>query len=467
MIEADAVASDMTVAHLKRPLSKGGHVALPVIAQLGKELDEFAELMTQLGYRVVSCDTLGALAGMRGDNPKSILVDVDAWGDDPSAVRETLGAFPEAAVIATATDSGFESRLRAVQSGCGLFLAKPLSWFDLVEVLDRNVEDRRAHPPVVLIVDDDELFVEYVCRALARERIEVHCVSRPVEVLDALVTHQPELLILDVHMNGVDGVEMAAVVRQIPRYASLPIIFLSSEPDGLIRDRARLVGADDFLAKPMTPAQMAVEVRIRVLRGRTIARLIDRDGLTGVLNQRRVRTAVEREIRRARRQDRPLSLAIIDVDRFKSVNDTYGHISGDRVLVMLAKVMRARLRNSDIVGRMGGEEFAVILPETTADTAREVIDEVRRRFREIAHVSVDGRVQFSVSFSAGAAELRPADDLTTLIARADGLLYEAKHGGRDRVIGDGAVRSRNDPVPPTPKPASTVREEGGAIVAIP
>ena len=98
---------------------------------------------------------------------------------------------------------------------------------------------------------------------------------------------------------------------------------------------------------------------------------------------------------------------------------------------------------------------------------REVVDEVRRRFREIAHVSVDGKVQFSVSFSAGVAELRPGGDLTTLIARADGLLYEAKHGGRDRVIGDGAVRSRNDPVPPTPKPASTVREEVGAMVVIP
>ena len=230
------------------------------------------------------------------------------------------------------------------------------------------------------------------------------------DALDALVTHQPELLILDVHMNGVDGVEMAAVVRQIPRYASLPIIFLSSEPDGLIRDRARLVGADDFLAKPMTPAQMAVEVRIRVLRGRTIARLIDRDGLTGVLNQRRVRTAVEREIRRARRQDRPLSLAIIDVDRFKSVNDTYGHDTGDIVLQHIAHLLHCVCTEEDLVARIGGEEFSMILSHVTPEQALNVAERIRTTIENTPINLPSGPLK--VTISIGIAVVDPRDKTT-------------------------------------------------------
>ena len=326
------------------------------------------------------------------------------------------------------------SRVRAVRCGCAAFLAKPLSWFELIEILDRNVEDRRSRNPVVLIVDDDEIFTSIAKKWLSRESIDVVSISSASEILDALISHQPDLLIVDLNIGDDSGFEVAAVVRQMPRYAGLPIVFLSGETDADVRDRARFIGAEDFLRKPIAPKRLAIEVRLRVQRGRSIARLIDRDGLTGMLNQRRLRSAIEREIRRARRQSQPLSLAIIDVDFFKSVNDTHGHVSGDRVLLMLAKVMRARLRLSDVIGRMGGEEFAVIMPDTTAAVARQVVDDLRQNFGNIAHYSADGVGRFKVSFSAGVSELQDVDDITTLISRSDDLLYRAKKSGRNCVV---------------------------------
>lgn len=411
-----------------------------IVIQLGSALDAATSLMGHLGHRVISCDSCASLGRQLSEHPRSVVViDLDAAAVDPEVLRETVSQSLDTYIIGIAQDAGFTSRIRAVRSGCAAFLAKPLSWFDLIETLDRNVEDRRSHNPVVLIVDDDEIFTTIAERGLATENIDVVSIPRASDTLDALISYQPDLLVVDLNIGDASGFEVAAVVRQMPRYVGLPIVFLSGDTSGDVHDRARLIGADDFLRKPISPKRLAIEIRLRVQRGRAIARLMDRDGLTGMLNQRRLRSAIEREIRRARRQLYPLSLAIIDVDFFKAVNDTHGHVSGDRVLLMLAKVMRARLRLSDVIGRMGGEEFAVIMPDTTVAVARQVIDDLRQNFGNITHHSADGLAQFKVSFSAGVSELRDSDDITTFIARSDDLLYRAKKSGRNRVVaGDSA-----------------------------
>jgi len=435
-----------------------------IVIQLGNELDAVASLMGHLGYRVIGCDNAAGLRNRLSENPRSVAVlDIDAWSGEPEILRNVVSEFLGAYVIGIAQDAGFPSRIKAVRSGCSAFLAKPLSWFDLIEILDRNVEDRRAHNPIVMIVDDDEIFTTVAKRSLAVENIDVVSVSRASDTLDALISHQPDLLIVDLNIGDASGFEVAAIVRQIPRYVGLPIIFLSGESGSESYDRARLIGAEDFLLKPISPKRLAIEVRLRVQRWRAVARLMDRDGLTGMLNQRRLRSAIEREIRRARRQPHPLSLAVIDVDFFKAVNDTFGHVSGDRVLLMLAKVMRARLRLSDVIGRMGGEEFAVILPDTNVAVARKVIDDLRSNFANICHHSADGEKQFKVTFSAGVSELRTSDDITTFIARSDELLYRAKQLGRNQVAGDdGTFPSPTIRVPDGAKQMLVVGE-GGSV----
>jgi diguanylate cyclase (GGDEF)-like protein len=163
----------------------------------------------------------------------------------------------------------------------------------------------------------------------------------------------------------------------------------------------------------------------------TIYRMTIVDGLTGVHNKRFLMESLEREIPRARRHDRPLSLVMFDIDHFKSINDTFGHLAGDYVLKELAGVVKSRLRPDDILGRYGGEEFAVILPETGVEGGRAIAEELRKLVQE-HRFEFEGE-QMAVTVSLGVAQLPDGSDVLNFIKIADERLYEAKRGGRNRV----------------------------------
>jgi diguanylate cyclase (GGDEF)-like protein len=157
-----------------------------------------------------------------------------------------------------------------------------------------------------------------------------------------------------------------------------------------------------------------------------------RDGLTGLLNHTETKGQLSIELARAKRREAPLAFAMIDLDNFKTVNDTYGHPTGDRVLKNLSRLLQQRLRKTDVIGRYGGEEFAVILIDTDGSTAFEVLDEIRAGFGQILQLS--GNVEFSTTFSCGIAVFPDYPDAASLNAAADRALYEAKNSGRNQVI---------------------------------
>ena len=156
-----------------------------------------------------------------------------------------------------------------------------------------------------------------------------------------------------------------------------------------------------------------------------------RDGLTGLLNHTAIIEQLGREIVRSNRLKTPLSFAMVDVDFFKKVNDTYGHAAGDRVLKSLARLLKQRLRGTDIVGRYGGEEFAVIMTDTDAPDAAKVIDEIRKVFSRLLHMS-DNR-EFNVTFSCGIADIQQFPDVESVSNAADKVLDDAKMKGRNQV----------------------------------
>jgi diguanylate cyclase (GGDEF)-like protein len=251
-------------------------------------------------------------------------------------------------------------------------------------------------------------------------------------VMRALVEFMPDLVLMDMYMPTCNGLELAAVIRQQEAYVSIPIVFLSTEANLDMQLKAMQIGGDDFLTKPIQPEQLVSAVSSRVQRSQTLRSLMVRDSLTGLLKHTIVKERLEVETARAQRQGIPMAFAMIDIDHFKLVNDMYGHATGDRVIKSLARLLQQRLRKSDIIGRYGGEEFALILPNTDSMAASKVLDELRDGFARIRQQS--NGAMFYTTFSCGVAEFPSCDNAARLIDAADRALYAAKHAGRNRVV---------------------------------
>jgi diguanylate cyclase (GGDEF)-like protein len=223
-------------------------------------------------------------------------------------------------------------------------------------------------------------------------------------------------------------------MRQSRKLLSLPIVFLSAERNARRQFEARQLGGDDFIVKPVQLQQLVALVRMRAERAVALRSMMERDSLTGLFNHGRFKERLNHELERCRRSGVELSLVMIDLDKFKSINDTYGHVAGDRVIRAMAHTLTMGLRRIDIVGRLGGEEFGVLLLDTATCAAALVIDKPRARFSEIAFESA-GR-SFSVTFSAGLSGRRDHGQMNSLLESADAALYAAKRAGRDRIVAD-------------------------------
>ncbi len=227
------------------------------------------------------------------------------------------------------------------------------------------------------------------------------------------------------------GMELASVIRQIEAFVGLPIVFLSAETDRDKQLAAVGLGGDDFLVKPIKPEHLISAVVSRTERYRKLRSVMMRDGLTGLFNHSSITDRLEQEAARARRQQIPLSVVMIDIDHFKQVNDTYGHPVGDRVIKSLARLLTQRLRVTDIVGRYGGEEFLVILPDTAAEQALSLVDKLREAFSQLLQHA--GGKRFFTTCSVGVASHPTWTEPAALKEAADQALYQAKRGGRNRV----------------------------------
>ncbi|MBA1145829.1 diguanylate cyclase [Ectothiorhodospiraceae bacterium WFHF3C12] len=420
-----------------------GHTVFLLVgdAEVAAELEHQA---AHFGYTILRFRDLAALTGgLRRECPSAVIVDLAPGGAGlalEGAVAEVRAAAgPDLPVLVLADEGGLASRLRAARADVSALFVKPVDMHELVDGLDvatRQEPERRFH---VVIVEDSRTQAKYYSAILQRAGMECAVVSDPEDLLDVLAAQPFDLILMDMYMPGCNGVELAKVVRQMPVYESIPIVFLSGETEIDRQLDAMSLGADDFLTKPISPAHLIRSVTIRAERARTLRSFMVTDNLTGLLNHSRIKEQLEIEVARTARNGSVVSFVMLDIDRFKAVNDTYGHPVGDRVIKTLARVLRQRLRTTDFIGRYGGEEFAVILPDTPPADAARVIDGIRKTFGSIRHFS-HGQV-FSVSFSAGIAAVPPVQDVLNLAGRADAALYAAKRAGRDRVeLAEGAVR---------------------------
>lgn len=335
-------------------------------------------------------------------------------------------------VIFMSLSGDFSSRLQAVRMGGDAYFAKPVDIIEIVEALDTLTRRETPEPFRIFIIDDEPQLAAYYALILKQAGMLAQASSDPMEALQKLGEFNPDLIVMDVYMPECSGLELAAVIRQIKAFVSVPIVFLSVETNIQRQLDAMRLGGDDFLTKPIEPGRFTSLVMYRAQRARILRSHMTCDSLTGLLNHSTTKLRLDSEIARAGRQGNKTSFALIDIDNFKIVNDTFGHYAGDQVIKSLSRLLMQRLRKTDIIGRYGGEEFAVILPETDGAVAGGVMDEIRESFLKISHQKSDE--SFTVTLSCGISCFPDCSNATALINAADCALYEAKRGGRNRVV---------------------------------
>jgi diguanylate cyclase (GGDEF)-like protein len=420
----------------RRPLAAGSRVDNRLIYLVIDDAERAQDLALQIGYFGYTADIfvdMSNLADMvQQAAPAAIVVDtalLEGGGEVLAAVRRTPPAPP---IFFISVYDAIATRLQAVQAGGEAYFTDPVNIGGLIDKLDLLATGQELEPYRILIVDDEMEQAQDYALTLERAGMTTAVIVEPLHVMRALVEFMPDLILMDMYMPDCNGLELAAVIRQLEAYVSIPIVFLSMEDNLDMQLEAIHIGGDDFLTKPIQPDQLVLAVTSRVKRSLVLRSLMVRDSLTGLLKHTILKERLEVEVARAQRQAARLVFAMIDIDHFKSINDTHGHATGDRVIKSLARLLQQRLRKSDVIGRYGGEEFAVILPDTDGVAALKVLDELRAGFAHIRQQS--GDEVFYVTFSCGIAGYPHYNNADGLIDAADRALYDAKHAGRNLVL---------------------------------
>ena len=388
----------------------------------------------RFGYRCIrfseSSEFIEAFAKQK---PEAVVMDAQVADVMIKADSDIFDRFRDEDIplIFTSNEDNFNYRHNAARVDAVGFMVEPYKEEDIAETFDRYFSFPSRGPYRVLLVEDIQFHIEYISSVLEKVGMQVEAVSNPLEVLDRMEQFNPEIILMDLYMPNCNGIELAKIIRQYPRYLTIPIAYLSVEENIDKQLDALSIGGDDFITKSISEQQLAYAVKNRIVRYRSLCRMLASDGLTGLLNHSKLKESLAQEVARASRQGSVFSYAMIDVDNFKNINDTYGHAAGDQVLKTLAQLLKGRFRGSDVIGRYGGEEFAVILPNTEKNDAIRILDDLRADFSLITHVSNND--EFNVTFSCGVASYPEIENIRTLCEVADMALYKAKHSGRNRV----------------------------------
>ena len=295
----------------------------------------------------------------------------------------------------------------------------------------------RNHP-LILIADDQPMLRQMLRDTLAPEGYEFIEASTGHQAIDLFRQYQPDIVLLDVVMPGIDGPNACAALRNLPQGHTVPILMITGRDDEKTINIAFAAGADDYITKPCNMLVLRHRVK-RLLEAERHRKVIEQmamiDGLTGLLNRRMLTQKLTQSMRSARETQQPLSLILLDIDHFKKINDTYGHTSGDQVLRSLSALLQKEVGSAGFVGRYGGEEFIIALPAMTLSRATALASKILGKIKKLPIVVADAPQPLFITASLGVAQLRhqPPDTFDDFVKRADEAMYEAKTQGRCRV----------------------------------
>ncbi len=295
-----------------------------------------------------------------------------------------------------------------------------------------NLENNK---PLILIVDDSPINIGFCKKILNKNGYNTDSCNCGEEALEYLEKNSPDLILLDIVMPGIDGYEFCEHIKNIPEMTDTPVIFLSAMDDEESIIKGFKCGGVDYITKPFRTQEMLARTKTHIDLKRTKEQLLlmaTTDVLTGLANRRFFMDRLSSEFERVKRYESLYTIIMIDLDFFKKINDSFGHKGGDTVLEKVSQILSKGLRCTDIIGRIGGEEFAAILPETEIQHAIQIAERLRNAVENL-QLEINGKA-IKTTISLGASQSNPLDrEMDDGLIRADTALYEAKEAGRNRV----------------------------------
>ncbi len=290
----------------------------------------------------------------------------------------------------------------------------------------------------VLVVDDSDDIHQLVNVRLHSEQLELLHAYNANEALEIARQEHPDLILMDLDMPGTDGLTLCHIIKGEEALAHIPVIFLTGTLDVKMKVKAFDLGAVDYVTKPFDSIELKARVgaALRTKRYHDLLTLKAHiDALTGLWDRGHLDEMLSSEVSLLQRNGRPVSLLMLDIDRFKTVNDTHGHLFGDQVLQHVARVINRLSRDSDIACRYGGEEFCLILRDTTTDGATVLANRIRREVAALRFKAGAEPVSITVSIGVSGSDTFSGSNLSglELLKASDRALYAAKSNGRNRV----------------------------------
>ncbi len=348
-------------------------------------------------------------------------------------LAELRTTHPTLPVLVFAAQEDFANRVKVARLGGQIFLSKPVSPPTVLAAVTQVLQQSEVTEAKILVVDDDPRMLDILRTLLEPWGFKPTLLSDPQQFWTTLEQSNPDLLILDVEMPELSGIDLCQVVRNDPRWSELPVLFLSAHTDAETVNQVFTVGADDYVSKPILGPELIARVLNRLERMQILHKLATTDVLTGVANRYKSTQELTRLLSLAKRQGQPLCFAILDLDHFKQVNDQHGHNAGDQVLSQFGALLRQTFRREDVVARWGGDEFVVGMYGATREQVRDRLTALLKSIHQQEFTGASGEAW--VSFSGGIAEYpENGTDLQALYRSADAALYQAKAAGRNRVF---------------------------------
>ena len=344
---------------------------------------------------------------LQNHSPYIAVIDTQTALNQPeylSLIAQLNSRTPAIPTLVLSDRDRLSDRITAARAGANSFLVKPITSEAIWQTVNQLIEQNQTAIASILIVDDDVVFLAALRSLLEPWGIKVNTLEDPRRFWEVLQATKPDLVIFDIEMPKISGIELCQALRSDPNWQELPVLFLTARQDAQTIQQVFEIGGDDYISKPVIGAELIARINNRLDRSRLLHKLATQDRLTGLNNRTQSSRELESWLQQAQELNRPFCLAVLKISQLQQINLKYGHATGDRVLAQWGKVIQAAFRDREVTGYWGNGDFVIGMPDLDKIEGKEHLTELLTILRKQVFTSPEGD-RFQVAFNCATAEL--------------------------------------------------------------